>query len=165
MTDKEDFNIDDLRWVRVFTPIHIPKQLIEQVRDRDYSVEDFYKYQEINCLRDSSEGTTLNPFSHLYVLADKENLIRGFLWFTIDALSKDICIQTYSVEKNYWEPGKAVKKVTELLKEIKNKANLNKVYWITNYPKHSKRYGFKESKSILMEYSGEEKQLLEEKGE
>ena len=160
----DNFDINELRWIRVFTPIHIPKKLIEQVRDRDYSVEDFYQYHEINCLTDNLGCPTLNPLSHLYILADKENIIRGFLWFTVDVLSKDLCIHTYSVEKTYWQPGKAVQKVVELLKEIKNKANLNKVYWITNYPKHSKRYGFKESKSILMEYSGEEEQLLEEKG-
>lgn len=164
MTDKEDFNIDDLRWVRVFTPIHIPKQLIEQVRDRDYSVEDFYKYHEINCVREGLEGITLNPLSHLYILADKENMIRGFLWFTIDVLSKDICIHTYSIEKTYWQPGKAIKKVVELIKDIKNKANLNKVYWVTRYPAHTERYGFKKSTSILMEYSEKEEQLQEEKG-
>lgn len=155
MSDNEH-DLDSLRFVRVFSPMHIPKHLVEQIRDRDYSVEDFYKYQEINCLRETDEGPTLNPLSHLYVLADKENIIRGFVWFTIDALSKDICLHTYSIEKNYWEPGKAVKKVADLLKEIKNKAKLNKIYWITNYAKHSRRHGFKESKSVLMEYSGEE---------
>jgi len=35
----------------------------------------------------------------------------------------------------------------------KTKANLNKVYWVTSCPRHIKRHGFKESKSILMEYS------------
>lgn len=167
MSEKTPHDINDLRWVRLFSPINIPKTLIEQVRDRDFSVDDFYHYHEINCLRDTEEGPCLNPFSHLYALADKENIVRGFLWFTIDALTKDLCIQTYSVEKNYWEPGKAIKKVVEHLKEIKNKASLNKVYWITSYPKHSKKHGFKESKSVLMEYSEEEEkeQVESKKGE
>lgn len=165
MNDKIVHDIDDLRWVRVFTPAHIPKHLVEQVRDRDFSVEDFYKYQEINCIMETDDGPILNPMSHLYVLADKENIIRGFLWLTIDALAKDICIHTYSVEKNYWEPGKAIRKVAAHVHEILTKANLNKVYWVTNCPRHIKRHGFKESKSILMEYSQDDEKNKKIQGE
>lgn len=159
MSDNES-NINDLRWVRVFSPLHIPRALIEQIRDRDFSVDDFYTYHEYNCLRDTDEGPTLNPLSHLYVLADDKNIIRGMLWFVIDPLTKDIVIQTYSIEKNYWEPGKAILKLIDHMREIKNRAQLKKVYWITNYPKHSEKYGFRKSKSVLMEYSDDP---LEEK--
>lgn len=151
----DDIDFGKLRWIRVFTPLHIPKYLVEQVRDRDFSVQEFFDYQEINCITETSEGPTLNPFSHLYVLADTENLIKGFLWFTIDPLSKDIVIQTYSVDKQYWGKGKAVEKLATLIKEVRHKAKLKKIYWITNYPKHSERYGFKRSRSILMEHSEE----------
>jgi hypothetical protein len=152
---KHNPSVDDLRWVRVFTPDHIPKYLVEQVRDRDFSIEDFYKYQEINCTRPSPDGMKLNPLSHLYVLVDPENIVKGFLWFVVDALSKDLVIQTFSVDKEYWYKGKAVSKLSNHIKEIRKKANLNKIYWITNYPKHSERYGFKRSKGVLMEYTEE----------
>lgn len=148
--------MDELRWVRVFTPLHIPKDLVEQVRDRDFTVDDFYRYQEINCLRDTDEGPTLNPLNHLYVLANADNITKGFLWFTIDALSKDLVIQTYSVDRDYWRSGGAMQKVAEHVKEIRKKAKLKKIYWITNYEKHSQRHGFKRSKSVLMEYSEDE---------
>ena len=159
--DKEDVKpvykyANDLRWVRVFTPTHIPRTLVEQVKERDYTVEDFYKYQDINCLRMTPEGPTLNPLNHLYVLVDKENLTKGFVWFTIDTLSKDICIHTFSVDKEYWFQGKAVEKLATFIKDFKEKSGLNKVYWITNYEKHSIRNGFTKSKSVLMEYTGEE---------
>lgn len=145
-------NSDDLRWVRVFSPIHIPKYLVEQVRDRDYTVPDFYKYQELNCLIDGKDGPTLNPFNHLYVLVDEGNIVKGFLWFVVDPLSKDIIINTFSMDKEYWCSGKAVKKLSDHVKEILKKLKLKKVYWITNYPKHSERHGFKRSRSVLMEY-------------
>lgn len=149
MSDK----IEELRWVRVFSPIHIPKYLVEQVRDRDYSVEDFYKYQEINCLVPGKEGPTLNPFNHLYVLADENNVVKGFLWFVIDPLSKDGIVNTFSMDKEYWGDGKAMKKASDHVKEIVKKLKLKKVYWITNYPKHSERHGFRRSRSVLMEYT------------
>jgi len=144
--------IDELRWIRVFTPDHVPHYLIEQIRDRDYSVEEFFRFHQINCLVQGENGVVLNPFSHLYVLADKMNQVKGVLWIAIDPLSKDIIIQTFSMDKEYWGKGQAVKKLAEHIKEIRLKGKLNKIYWITNYEKHSMRYGFKRSKSILMEY-------------
>ena len=152
-------NIDDLKWIRVFTPSHIPTYLVEQVRDRDYSVEDFYKYHEINCMVPTTDGgKKLNPFSHLYVLADKSNQVKGMLWFCVDPLTKDVIVQTFSMDKEYWGKGLAVKKVANFMKEFIRKGNLHKIYWITNYPKHSERNGFKRSKNILMEYN-EEKEV------
>lgn len=147
--------MDELRWVRVFTPQHIPKSLVEQIKKRDYTVEKFYQYQESICLKGSADGPTLNPYSHLYVLANNDNLVKGFVWFTIDPLTNDLCIQTYSIEPEYWKEGGAVEKLVKFLKEIRSKGKLNKVYWVSDYPKHSERHGFKRSKSILMEYKGE----------
>lgn len=157
MSDK---SIDDLRWIRSLNPSFIPKYLVEQVRDRDYTVEDFFKYQEAICVR--NDGQTVNPLSHLYVLADKNNIIKGFMWFTIDALSKDLCIQTYSVDKEYWFQGKAMIKAADLVKKVRKEAGLNKIYWITNYVKHSERYGFKKSDSVLMEYTEEDEKTTKD---
>lgn len=151
----EKYPLDELRWVRLFSPIHIPKYLIEQIRDRDYTVEDFLKYQEINCLTYDKNGPTLNPFSHLYALVDPDNQVKGFLWFVIDALSKDLIIHTFSMDKEYWHQGESVKRLSDHIKEVMKKLKIKKAYWLTNYPKHSERYGFKRSRSVLMEYTGE----------
>lgn len=148
--------IEELRWVRAFSPDLIPRYLVEQVRDRGYSVEDFYKYQHLHCLMEGEKGTTLDPFNHLYVAADKDNLVKGFVWFVIDPLSKDVIINTFSMDKEFWYKGKAVKKLSDHIKNILKKLNLRKVYWITNYPKHSERHGFKRAKGVLMEYMEEE---------
>jgi N-acetylglutamate synthase-like GNAT family acetyltransferase len=148
--------IEELRWIRTFSPDLIPKYLVEQVKKRDYKAEDFYEYQRSLCLRMTKEGPTLNPLSHLYLLANTDNLVKGFLWFTVDPLSKAIVIQTYTVDKEYWGAGGSVKKLADHMKEIRKKAKLNKIYWITDYPKHSQRHGFRMSKSVLMEYSEEE---------
>lgn len=152
---KEKNKVDDLKWIRVFTPSHIPKYLVEQVRDRDFTVEDFYAYHEAYCQIPTSDGIKLNPFSHLYVLANEENTVKGMLWFCVDPLTKDIIIQTFSMDKEYWNKGLAVKKLAAHMKGIKKKGQLNKIYWVTNYPKHSERNGFKRSKNVLMEYNEE----------
>ncbi len=154
---------EKLRWVRAFSPDIIPKYLIDQVRDRTYEVHDFYKYQGLNCLINTKEGQVLNPFNHLYVLADEDNMVKGFLWFVIDPLTKNVIINTFSVDKEYWNKGEAVKYLVEHMQEVLKKLELKKVYWISNYPKHSERYGFKRSRGVLMEYN--EKEKNEEKEE
>lgn len=159
MSEKDESaekKIENLRWVRVFTPTHIPKYLVEQLKDREYPVNDFYSYQEGICLIKSEDGMKLNPMSHLYVLADQDNLVKGFVWFTIDELNKDIVIQNYSMDKEYWGGGRAVNKLANFIKDIRIKAGLNKIYWVCRYPKHSERYGFKRSKHVIMEYDGKE---------
>lgn len=153
--DKSD-KIDELRWVRVFSPVHIPHYLVEQVRDRDYTIENFFKHQELNCLVNGRDGPTLNPYNHLYVLADEKNIVKGFLWFIIEGLTQDIFINTFSMDKEYWGKGKAVKRLVDHMSEIIKKLKVNKVFWLTNYPKHSERYGFKRSCHVLMEYKEKE---------
>ena len=155
--------MDELRWIRSTSPELIPKYLVEQVKHKDYTVEDFMTYQKNICFMQTKDGPMLNPFSHLYYLANDENLIKGILWFCVDPLSKDIIIQTYSVDKEYTKGGGAVDKLTSLIKDIAFKANLNKIYWITNYPRHSQRHGFRKSKSVLMEYCMDTKEQNDSK--
>lgn len=152
-----NLKIDELEWIRIFDPIHIPKYLVEQVRDRDWSEERFYQYQKAINLQNNGGNVVLNPLNLLFVLADKQKVVKGFMWAAVDVLSNCLIINTFSIDKDYWGLGKAVGLLEKKAKEIAIGAKLSKIYWITNYPKHSERYGFKRSKSILMEYNlGEE---------
>ncbi len=153
---KRKSNLDELRWVRLFTGSHIPRYLVEQIAKRDYEVDDLYTYIEANVLRPTELGPTLNPLFHVWALVNPENLVRGFLWFTIDPLTKDILIQVYSVDSNYWGCKDAVYKLVTHVKDLRKRGGLKKVYWMTKFPKHSLKYGFKPSKCVLMEYNEEE---------
>lgn len=158
-------NIEELRWVRIFTVDPLPHYLLDQIKNRTYSIEEFFKYHQMNLLIQGKDGIILNPFNHLHVLVSPENLVKGFLWMTIDPLTKDIFIQTYSVDKEYWGKGLAVKKVSKYVQDIQKKGKLNKIFWITRYEKHSMRYGFKRSSSILMEYDPNEEVKKEKQKE
>ncbi|HNC88742.1 MAG TPA: hypothetical protein PL000_07310 [Anaerolineales bacterium] len=147
--------IDELRWVRAFSPDVIPKYLIEQIKKRDFEVDDFLRYHKVACMRETQDGFTLNPLSQLWVLANPDNLVKGVLWFVVDPLCKAIVIQTYSVDPEYWKDGGAMEKCVSHVKDIYRKTGMKKIYWITDYPKHNKRHGFHPSKSILMEYREE----------
>ena len=164
MSDSKSKEIDfeSLRFIRVFTPMHIPKYLIEQVKDRTYDVEDWYKYQEMICLHQTDEGPKLNPLSLLYVIADEDNQVVGMLWCEIEAMSKVLILQTFSMDKKYWMKGKAVEVLADKVKEIVRECKLKKVYWNNAYPKHAERYGFKRSRTVLMEWNAEEEASYEE---
>jgi hypothetical protein len=157
--------IDTLRWIRSTSPELIPRYLLEQVKHKEYTVDDFIKYQINTAFISTDQGKVLNPFSHLYYLANEDNLIKGILWFCVDPLTKDIIIQTYSVDKEYSKEGGSVEKLCILIKDIAFKANLKKIYWVTNFPRHSQRHGFKKSKSVLMEYCMDEKKLKSDDNE
>ncbi len=158
MSDSKSKEVDfeSLRFVRVFTPVHVPKELIEQVVDREYEVEDWYKYHEIICLRQTEAGPQLNPLSMLYVIANERNKVVGMLWCEVDTLSKTLVLQTFSMDRKYWCRGKAVNLAAKKTKEIAKECKLKKIVWATNYPRHSERYGFKKSKCTVMEYIEEE---------
>lgn len=156
MSEENLNEINELEFVRVFTPQHIPTYLVEQIKDRDFTVEQFYSYHEINCIRNTENGPTLNPLNLLYVIVNKKKEAKGFCWMVIDPLTRDLIIQNYSMDQHYWGKGRSVKLLVEKVKEIIKNCELNKVYWITKHPKHSQKYGFKPSKQILMEYEEEE---------
>lgn len=146
---------DKLRWIRVFTPDLIPRYLVEQIKDREYTTESFYKFHEANCMVNTEHGRILNPLNHLYVIADEEKKIKGYLWFVIDPMTSDLVINTFSIDKKYWYKGKAVQFLVEHVKKLLKELKLNKVFWVTKHPKHSERYGFKRSRHVLMEYQQE----------
>lgn len=155
-SQSKEVNFDELKFIRIFTPIHIPKELIDQVRERNYEVEDWYKYQDLICLRQSDKGPILNPLSMLYVIVDGGNKVVGMLWCEVCSLENTLVVQTFSMDKKYWCKGKAVTLVSKKAKEILKECKLKKIVWMTAYPKHSMRYGFKRSKQVLMEWDGEE---------
>ncbi len=152
MNDKKS-DIDDLKFERVYTSINIPKYLVEQIKNRDFTVDEFFQYQDQNCVVIKNGEIKINLLNQLWILINDQNVCKGFVWFTIDALSKSICVHSYSIDNEYWNRGKAVTKLAKFIKTFKNKGNFKKVYWITNYPRHSEKYGFKQSKSVLMEYA------------
>lgn len=147
-----DDEFKNLNFIRIFDPIHIPRELVDQVRDKKYTTEKFYEYQKMVCINQTNDGIVINPLNLLFVIANESKKVVGFLWATMSPLSQDLIINTFSMLKPYWHKGRAVKLLEDKCKEIMEGAGIPRVFWISNYPKHSERYGFKRSKGVLMEY-------------
>lgn len=94
----------------------------------------------------------LNPLNLLFVLADKDKRVMGFIWAIVDPLNKFLCINNFSIDRRYWGKGKAIALLKDWAIEIQKGAKLKKIIWISKHTKYHNEHGFKESRSVLYEY-------------
>jgi N-acetylglutamate synthase-like GNAT family acetyltransferase len=137
-------NLEDLTFVRLKIPRCIPKELIESVKGRTFTPEQFYKYQE---------QQVDNPYNYLYVLIDETKIVHGYLWAEMNILDDSLFVNTFSISKTYWGKGKAIDKAIEFLASLKEKTKAPRVFWVSSNEKFFLKHGFKRSKNVLMEYN------------
>lgn len=138
------FCLEQLEFVRLKIPKLIPLPLIEAVKGRTFTPEQFYTYQE---------QQIDNPCNFLFALIDGDKKIQGFLWAETNALDGSLFVNTFSINKKYWGNGLAIPKVVEFLADLKKKSKAQRVFWITTNEKFFLKHGFKRSKNCLMEYN------------
>ena len=136
--------IESLSFVKLKLPRLIPIELIEAVKGRSFTPEQFYSYQEMQID---------NPYNYLYALIDEKKKIHGYLWAESNLMDGSLFVNTFSITKDYWSKGQAIPKVIEFLKMLKEKTQATKVYWITTNEKFFLKHGFKKSRNVLMEYN------------
>ena len=136
--------IHDLQFVKLKIPKLIPFELIDAVKGRTFTAEQFYKYQE---------QQIDNASNFLYVLINEKKKIHGYLWAELNALDGSLFVNTFSISKEYWGKGEAISKVIPFLKELQQKVNAPRTFWVTTNEKFFLKHGFKRSKNVLMEYN------------
>lgn len=141
--------IEDLRLVRILDASLVPRELIEQIKNRQHTVKDFYDYQANNIFLLTEEGPKINHLNHLYVLVDKDNKIQGTLWVTLDG--QECTINLFSINKEYWNKGNALKFIYKQVDELMTPLGITKCRIETTNPGAYEKIGFKRSKHIIME--------------
>lgn len=155
MTQEEKYTINDLSFYRLFFPREIPIHLIEQVKGRTFSAEDFYKHLEEIQAYEYQEGILQdNPSSLVFALAEPTKSIVGYIWMYRSSFDNSIFVNNFSVDKKYWGHGEAIQKAVALLSEVTKKYKCDKTLWMTTNPKYYEKFGFKRSKNVAMEYIG-----------
>src|SRR5260221_9595622 len=118
-------SVEDLKFIRLKASKLIrliPIELIEAVKGLTPIPERFYEFQEANI------G---NPNNFLYVLIDKENKIKGYLWAQKNDFDSSLFVTAFSVAKTYWGKGEAIEKAVNFLRELKSETKVERVFWIT----------------------------------
>lgn len=135
---------DELRFIRIQDFNLIPRYLMEQVKGGDTKVNRVLQF-----------GTQIakDPLTLLYVLADTQNKIKGFLWAEIDVFDEVIHVNTLSLDKEYQDRnGTALLKTVDFLKSLLEGSKLQKkITFSTNRPKAFERLGFKRTALVNME--------------
>ncbi len=148
-------SLSELVFVRLIDPIHIPSYLVEQIKDRIYSVDKFYSYQKIACIYHTPEGPHLNPTNLLYAIVnEKLRQVKGFLWMVLDLLTNSLVIQNFSMDKEYWNKGESTYLLESKAKSVMKDLEVSRIVWICKNPKFCENRGFKKTKDIVMIYEG-----------
>jgi hypothetical protein len=141
---EEKDNFESLKFVKLQIPELIPRALIEAVKGKTFTPEQFYAYQK-KCLN--------NPYNYLFALIDENKVIQGFLWAEANLLDHSLFVNTFSISKEYWGKGKAIELAISFLRDLKAKLKSPRVFWITTNDKFFVKHNFKRSKNVLMEYN------------
>jgi N-acetylglutamate synthase-like GNAT family acetyltransferase len=120
----------------------VPRYLLEQVKDRRWTVDEWYQHQ-ID-LKGVPENIVLS-------MINKKNEIVGIVWLTIDGFEKYVHINTLSVDKRYQSKSKLIKFVTKYIRDLAKALKLSLVGWTARRTKALERYGFEESEFKIME--------------
>jgi len=154
-TQKRAVQFHELNFVRIFDPIHIPAYLIEQIKDRNFDADKFYSYQKMFCLLQTAEGPKFNPTNLLYVLINERlRQVKGVLWMVVDLLNNSLNINLFSVDREYWQRGDAVRLTTAHSKKVMKDLSLKRIVWVSKNPRFFEATGFKRSKDAVMIYEG-----------
>ncbi len=148
-------NLKELTFVRLLDPIHIPSYLVEQIKDRLYTVERFYQYQKMACLLQTPNGPNLNESNLLYAIThEKLRQVKGFAWMEIDPLINSLNVKSFSMDGEYWCKKEAISLLEEKAKKIMKDLSLSQIVWVTKNPRFCENKGFKRSKDAIMIFEG-----------
>ena len=136
--------VQNLQFVKLKLPRLIPTELIESVKGRTFTPEQFISYQE---------KQVNNPGNFLYAMIDGEKKIHGYLWAELNILDGTLFVNTFSISKEHWGKGTAIKRAIDFLADLKAKTKAPRVFWVTTNEKFFAKHGFKRSKNCLMEYA------------
>ena len=143
-TENKEPIVSKLEFAPLKIPSLIPIELVEAVKGRTFSPKQFIAYQE---------SQVDNPGNFLYVLIDESKKIHGYLWAELNILDNTLFVNTFSISKDHWGKGTAIKMAIDFLHVLKEKTKAPRVFWVTTNEKFFSKHGFKRSKNVLMEYN------------
>jgi len=135
--------IEKLKFIRIYDFGLIPKYLLEQVQKRVK-----FDMKELYAMAPNFEK---NPMSLLYVMADEDHKIKGFIWLEIDTIEKKIHVPVLTVDREYQDRGEIIKKCIEFFDPIRKKSGFD-CRIITRCPHAFERAGFKKTGQFIMDY-------------
>lgn len=119
----------------------VPRRLVEDVKPKDCDPDALYAWGPAICA---------DPRTLLGVFADRESLVRGFLWATVNPLDRRIHVQMLSVDREFRGRG-IVKEAKGILDRVKSETGAVGLVFRTVRPELFTGLGFIRSETVIME--------------
>lgn len=147
---KQTPDISKLKFIRVQDAILIPRYLFDQAKGLPWKVENFYKFFDF---------FGQSPFTFLFAIADTKDIelpIKGVIWAAVNPIANSLDVNFVSVHKDYQRTGLFKDRIIPHIIEIRDKCNLDKIFWATTRPKAFERLSeqYKRSELVVMELNG-----------
>ena len=115
-------DIKELKFVRLTDPSNtdlIPRYLIDQAKDKDFTTERFYAIAPL---------LVANRFNIVGLFVDNNKNVKGFLWVTINILSEQLYVSVISIDKEYQNcNGDALGHVFNVIRDLPNNILINQM--------------------------------------
>lgn len=150
--------IKELKFVRLTDPSMaglIPRYLIDQAKDKDFTTERFYALAPM---------LIANKLNIIGLFADADNKVKGFMWATINILSEQLYVSVISIDKEYQNcSGDVLQCVFEVIKGFPNDISIKQtikiaklklketIQLVTKRPKSYERRGWHRADVTIME--------------
>ena len=146
-------NLEDLSFVRLVDPIHIPSYLVDQIKNRLFTIDKFYDYLKVACTYKTENGPILNNFVYLYAITNVNlRQVKGFLFMYMDILNNSLLISQFSIDKEYWNKGEAVNFMLSFAKQVMKELSASSIVWLTKNVKTCESLGFTRSGYTVMTF-------------
>lgn len=130
-----------LKFLRIYDFGLVPRHLVEQVEPKDCDPDALYALSSAICA---------DPRTILGVFADREAIVQGFLWATLNPLDRRIHVQMLSVDENFQGRG-IVREARGILEKVKRETGALGMIFRTVRPELFEGLGFVRSETIIME--------------
>lgn len=130
-----------LRFTRIRDFGLIPRRLVEQVEPRECDPDALCAWGPSICA---------DPRTLLGVFADAKDLVRGFLWATVNPLDRRIHVQMLSVDEEFRGRG-IVREAKGILDRVKSETGAVGLVFRTTRPELFTGLGFIPSETLIME--------------
>jgi len=132
-----------------YTPVNdaalLPRYLIEQIKPAVPDIDRLY-----NVLKAASSSESFWSINFIGVFADHEHIIKGFMWFTLNPITRVLHCHMLSVDKEYQNRG-ILSEAKNIGKKLMREVGAAKLTLATRSPKAFERVGLKRSEMTVME--------------
>lgn len=130
-------------FIRIHDANLIPTYLVEQVKGRDYSIDDFYRMMPMYLE---------SPTTFLVAITDEERIICGYLWMVVDLLTMSLYINTASVDIEVRLSNSVMDDIIKYVENLGRSIKVRKISWHSYKTGLFVKRGFTVINGSLMEY-------------